>query len=230
MGFDFTAYVNQAGQFASGQTNYKLISSVQGGCEYLAGHLWHYLFVYKLYLSTRYAELLWKVISILIQTLMILSVTRLARSYFRNDQRKYQLVGFILATNHFVHKAHQQVNNDDFLALYAILAILMMSVDHPLLSVVFMNLSLSIKAGALLLVPTMFGWIHYFYGTFKLIQGVVVTVVIQMFIAAPFISETAAKLMGFLEAGTGWEEYKTFIIGRGRTHGAIFEHTVYWDE
>jgi len=59
-GPDYTAYVNQAGQFVSGQTNYVQISSFQGQCFYPAGHLYHYIPVYFLYLYTDYAEFIWK--------------------------------------------------------------------------------------------------------------------------------------------------------------------------
>ena len=55
-GADTTAYINQAGQFASGQTNYSMISSMQGPCFYPAGHLWHYLPIYKMFTYTCYAE------------------------------------------------------------------------------------------------------------------------------------------------------------------------------
>ena len=55
-GPDTTAYVNQASQFWSGQTNYNLISSIQGPSYYPAGHLWHYSIIYKIFLSTDNGE------------------------------------------------------------------------------------------------------------------------------------------------------------------------------
>ena len=59
-GPDFTAYVNQAGQFWAGQTNFLKISSVQGQCFYPAGHLFHYLPAYWLFMWTENAEYIWK--------------------------------------------------------------------------------------------------------------------------------------------------------------------------
>ena len=55
-GPDTTAYINQAGQFAMGQTNYWSISSGQGPCYYPAGHLWHYLPIYHAFTQTDYGE------------------------------------------------------------------------------------------------------------------------------------------------------------------------------
>jgi hypothetical protein len=48
-GVDTVAYINQAGVFLSGQNCYDKIFSLQGPCNYPAGHLWHYLPVYKLF-------------------------------------------------------------------------------------------------------------------------------------------------------------------------------------
>lgn len=35
-----------------GQTNYEYISSIMGPCYYPAGHLWHFLMFYKIYMNT----------------------------------------------------------------------------------------------------------------------------------------------------------------------------------
>lgn len=136
---------------------------------YLAGHLWHYAIVYKMFMVTRYAEILWKAITACMHSAIILIVTEMARKIWRNKRQTAQLIGFILATNHFMVRSHQQVNNDDILELYAILTILLMAIDKPVWSVACLSLSLSIKAGAMLLIPTTFGWIQYYYGTLKLI-------------------------------------------------------------
>lgn len=91
--------------------------------------------------------------------------------------------------------------------------------DRPILSVGCMSLAMSIKAGALLLLPSVFGWIHYFYGTFMLLESVALFVFTQVLLASPFCDDSAARLMGFSSANTGWEEYSKFIFG-GRMHGA----------
>ena len=77
-GPDYRAYVAQAGQFASGCTNYVKISSVQGQCFYPAGHLYHYVPVYYLYLLTPHAEQFVKIAHHLMHTGTIYIVAKLA--------------------------------------------------------------------------------------------------------------------------------------------------------
>jgi len=61
---DYPGYINQASQFAHGQTSYAAMSSSQGALSQPAGHLWHYLVVYKLHLLTEHAELIMKCLMI----------------------------------------------------------------------------------------------------------------------------------------------------------------------
>jgi hypothetical protein len=62
---DYIGYINEASQFSRGQTSYSRIFSSLGPLSQPAGHLWHYLAIYKLHMSTEYAELIMKCLMIL---------------------------------------------------------------------------------------------------------------------------------------------------------------------
>lgn len=177
---------------------------MQGTCEYLAGHLWHYMFVYKLFLATPLAEVIWKFAHAIMHTATALAVAQLARTYFRGRPGNAQLIAFMLVTNTFLMRHSQDMFNDSILAIYAIFSILLMAWDRPLLASASMSMALSVKAGALLLVPSMMGWVHFFYGTKKLIQSLGVYLGLQLLLAAPFCWDPCAQLVGFKEGGTGW--------------------------
>jgi Gpi18-like mannosyltransferase len=51
--------------------------------------------------------------------------------------------------------------NDSILALYVILCLYFMSSGWPKISVFMLTIAISIKAGALLMVPAALGWVHY---------------------------------------------------------------------
>lgn len=79
---------------------------------YTAGHLWHYIFVYYLHMSTRWAMHIWKIATILIHTAIILTVLRIAKVSFRSNTYKVQLIGVILATNWSYHTFSTLLYND----------------------------------------------------------------------------------------------------------------------
>lgn len=106
VGPDYSAYPNQASAFAAGETNYQFISSKQGYCMYMASHLWHYLFVYKLAMLTRWAEVLIKVLTIFLHVNTLILILNLARCVFVRRMDKVQLVAFMLATNHRMIRNH----------------------------------------------------------------------------------------------------------------------------
>lgn len=54
LGNDAYAFVNQAGQFVAGQTDFFKLNSKQGPCYYGAAEVWHYAMIFKLYVSTNY--------------------------------------------------------------------------------------------------------------------------------------------------------------------------------
>jgi hypothetical protein len=144
---------------------------------YPAGNLWFYVLVYKLHIHTRFAMYIWKVTCALIHTANALIIMRISKICFRNDLRKVQLIGFILITNHNYHLFNVMMFNDQLIGFFALLTIYKLVADQPLSAALFVSMALSIKAGGLLLVPTVFGWLHYFYGTTKLLQGILVLVI-----------------------------------------------------
>jgi hypothetical protein len=87
-GPDTTAYINQAGQFALGQTNYFLLSSGQGPCYYPAGHLWHYIPIYHLYMFTDNAEMIYRTLHMVINSLVLTLIGLISYKYFKNDHLK----------------------------------------------------------------------------------------------------------------------------------------------
>ena len=87
-GVDYTAYVNQAGQFISGQTNYLKITSVQGPCFYPAGHLWHYVPVYYLHIWTVHAESIMTVFHLLLLVFQHYLISVIAYRYFKDNISK----------------------------------------------------------------------------------------------------------------------------------------------
>lgn len=175
-GPDFTAYVNQAGQFASGQNTYAKLSSIQGQCFYPAGHLYTYVPVYWLWLKTEHAEHIWKVCHYLFHSLIQLLIAKISYSYFKLNPLKAQLICFMLLGNEEIREFNAYLFNDTFLALYAIISVYLMSKNRPILAALFLSMSCSIKAGAMLLLPCFLGWIQYIYGTKRLVICVIVVV------------------------------------------------------
>mmetsp|Transcript_1105 Transcript_1105/g.2031 ORF Transcript_1105/g.2031 Transcript_1105/m.2031 type:complete len:171 (+) Transcript_1105:1124-1636(+) len=98
-GPDTTAYINQAAQFVAGQSNYRMISSMQGPCYYPAGHLWHYALMYLVYLRTDYGECILKVTHSLMHTGILLIIVSISYKYFKAKPIRAQLIAFLVVTN-----------------------------------------------------------------------------------------------------------------------------------
>jgi uncharacterized membrane protein len=64
--------------------------------------------------------------------------------------------------------------------------------NQPYRAAIFMSLSLSLKADAVLYVPAFLGWIQYKYGMLKLTSVVVIALAIQVAVALPFVWDPAA--------------------------------------
>ena len=126
--------------------------------------------MYRLFLLTDKAETIWKVCHCALHTAIVGTVIMIAQNYFKRQVWRAQLVAFALVSNGFVHWRHLDLFNDSILAFYAVLSIWLMTRDKPLHSAVAAGLAVSIKAGALLLLPSILGWTHYFYGTKRLLQ------------------------------------------------------------
>lgn len=186
-GRDFTAYVNQAGQFASGQLDYDRLAGVQGPCQYPAGHLWFYAPVYHLFMATENAELIWKVLTSFLRILIACLVSKLAYTYFKSQPYRAQLLTFVLFTNSRMADSHQQLYNDALLGLYGLLLVYFLAHDKPMLATLCAASAFSIKAGASVLLPSLLGWIHFFYGTTYLVANTILLFVVQGLAAYPFL-------------------------------------------
>ena len=164
-GVDTTAYINQAGQFWSGQTLYEDITSLQGPCFYPAGHLWHYVPIYIMFKSTDDALKYLKIIHACLHTGIVFVVAKIAFKYFKNAPQKAQISVFMMLCNQQARKTNQELFNDSFLMLYLVLCLYFIMSNRYKLAALTATLSLSIKAGALLVLPVVLGWTQYHHGT-----------------------------------------------------------------
>jgi len=161
----------------AGQTNYLKISSVQGQCFYPAGHLWHYIPVYWLFILTDKAEYIWKVFHFAIHSGINYYVGHISYSYFKDRPWKAQLICFILVANEEIREFNQYLFNDSIMALYIAICFYFVSTNKPFHAAFFFTLGLSIKAGVMLLLPSFLGWMQYQYGTKKLLTSIMLIIV-----------------------------------------------------
>lgn len=63
----------------------------------------------------------------------------------------------MLVSNDELREKHAFLYNDTFLGFYCVICIWMISINKPILSAIFLSLAISIKAGAVLLIPSVFG-------------------------------------------------------------------------
>lgn len=71
----------------------------------------------------------------------------------------------MLLGNHFTRKVNQELFNDSFMMLYIVLCLYCLVTNRYKLAALAATLSLSIKAGALLVLPVVLGWTQYHHGT-----------------------------------------------------------------
>lgn len=234
LGTDSRAYVIQAGQFISGQTDYDRLVSKQGPCNYPAGHLWHYALFYKLYLLTDHGQLIFQAAHYLVYCAVVALWTKIAFAYYRRQPEKAQLAGFMLATNWRYLHLQSEVFNDTFLELYLALAFYFLVLKNkPLQASVSFALGLSVKTGGLLAAPAFLGIVQLQNGTGKLLLCMAILAGIQMMVAAPFVHDRTARLLGFQGAHTSFETYQARFLGqRGDSemveHGADWGSTIFW--
>ena len=69
------------------------------------------------------------------------------------------MVGIILVGNEMARELNQLMFNDSILAFYVLLCMYFVASNKPIKGVFALSLGLSIKAGAILMVPSFFGWI-----------------------------------------------------------------------
>ena len=115
-GVDYIAYIQQAGAYYNGETDYTKISSHLGPCYYPAGHIWHYLPAYWLHLQTEYAEIIIKAGHHVIHSMTIMFTVKIAYLYFDKDETKSngmaQFIAFVLLSNRGDREFHSCMYND----------------------------------------------------------------------------------------------------------------------
>ena len=94
---------------------------------------------------------------------------KVSYSYFREQPNRAQMVCFILLGNEEIREFNAYLFNDTFLALYILICIYLTSKNRPFLAALFLTMSCSIKAGAMLMLPSFLGWVQYQYGVQRLI-------------------------------------------------------------
>ena len=87
------------------------------------------------------------------------------------------MICFMLLGNEEIREFNYYLFNDTLLALHLILALFFILVkNRPIIASMFLTLSISIKAGALLMIPTFLGWIMYKHGIYILTICVILIV------------------------------------------------------
>ena len=71
------------------------------------------------------------------------------------------MISFMLLGNEEIREFNAYLFNDTILTLYIVVCLYMVSKNKPVWASLFLTLGLSIKAGAMLLVPSFLGWIQY---------------------------------------------------------------------
>ena len=118
--------------------------------------------VYKLYMLTDSAESIWKFMHFIIHSTIQFLVARISYSYFRKTPERAQIICFMLLGNEEIREFNQYLFNDSLLALHMMLCLYFILVkNRPLLAAFFITMSISIKAGAVLMLPTFLGWLMY---------------------------------------------------------------------
>ena len=102
-------------------------------------------------------------------------VARISYSYFRHTPAKAQIICFMLLGNEEIREFNEYLFNDSLLALHMMLALYFILVrNSPQTASIFLTLSISIKAGAVLMIPTFLGWIMYLHGLASLLKCVTI--------------------------------------------------------
>ena len=187
-----------------------------GPCFYPAGHLYHYLAAYWLHLQTEDAEYIIKFGHLVIHSLTIFFIVKMAYIYFAeekasssNEQKKKQdkkkvakkqekeydetlssraqMIAFILVGNKGDRSYWSSMYNDEIMMLYMLIAIYYMLRNKPLIGSFWVTMALGVKAGVILLLPGLLGQIQYNHGTIKLLLSIAIIVGFQVIAALPFV-------------------------------------------
>jgi len=132
------------------------------------------------------AEFIWKIIHFIMHSMIMYIVGQMSYNYFGQQKYRAQAICFMLLCNQEIREINQDLFNDTILALYVIGTMYLVQTNRPIIAALLLTLAISIKAGALLVVPSLLGWTQYKYGTQTLIVSCFIIVSFQILVALPF--------------------------------------------
>ena len=164
-----------------------------------------------------------KVFFFLIHTISITLVSKMSYDYFEGEPMRAHLISFILLSSQADRRFNELMFNDQVLGLLIFFMIYFVSKGKTTIGAMAFTLGLSIKAGALLVVPTLLGSIMYVAGFNALIKAIILILSVQYILAYPFMNTIS-----------GWDSYwlDSRLLGHGHGNtsvGASYHHTVYWN-
>jgi predicted membrane-bound dolichyl-phosphate-mannose-protein mannosyltransferase len=77
--------------------------------------------------------------------------------------------------------------NDQIMIMYVLISITLLVKNRPIIASCFLTLALSVKAGAVLLLPSFLGAIQYNFGTRTLLTSLILIAAFQVLVALPFV-------------------------------------------
>ena len=158
---------------------------------------------------------------------------KVAYSYWRDQPMRAQMICFMLLGNEEIREFNEYLFNDTFLAMYILICIYLVAVNRPFLAALFLTMSCSIKAGAMLMLPSFLGWVQFHYGAQRLIICIVIIIGFQFILLAPISFDPVGLALGFKIGGlSNWYEYlklAKFLGGdKDRLSGSTYGNTIYW--
>lgn len=106
---------------------------------------------------------------------MVLSISR---RYFNDEPKRVQMIGLVIMLNPKVNELYQLLYNDSFVEFYNLACIYLAVRNQPVAAAAMLSMAISIKAGAILLLPSLLGWIQYQSGTITLLASICVILAI----------------------------------------------------
>ena len=101
-----------------------------------------------------------QMIHILLQSTSQAMIVSIASKYFkRAETHRVQMIAFLLILNWNMHLYFIHLYNDGFFEFSIILCMYLASSKRPVGAVAALSVATSLKAGGLLLVPALLGWV-----------------------------------------------------------------------
>ena len=114
-------------------------------------------------------------------------ISKIAFKYFKNSPEKAQLITIVMLANEPDRVFSQLQFNDQVLGLFIYLVIYFVQRNSPIKAIIAFTTGLSIKAGALIIMPAFLGIIHYRYGLKMLFKCFLIIYYTQYALGYPFI-------------------------------------------